>query len=223
MKTRRILMLVTLIISISAALFVLQSCDKDLSITENCEQQKYLDLEIANKVLYTQVEKEIIQEAFQRIVDNVSYDGNNFSLTLSAKEMNMSEQLLNYLYKGLGINPDFVFDAIPAIKTRSESYVTTGIGFSQVSVTLSRSETLSLMNTLQTVQTIGEFENGLIASGITGGLGTIVASYYVLKSTLTDSDMYRFAQSNSNGSTFIVTNVSVPGTPYYSTSGHFYY
>lgn len=216
-------MLVMFVISISTTSFVLQSCDKDLSIADNYGQQKYLDLEIANKVLYTQTEKEIIVEAFQRIVDNILYDENNFLLTLSAKEMNMSEQLLNYLYNGLGINPDFVFDAIPVIKTRSESYVTTGIGFSQVSVALSRSETLSLMNTLQTVQTIGEFENGLIASGITGGLGTIVASYYVLKNTLTDSDMYKFAQSNSNGSTFVVTNVSVPGTPYFSTSGNFFY
>lgn len=200
------------------------SCEKDYEndLSKN-NYSKYLDIDVTSHIQFTSIEYEIMSEAFKRITNNVSYNGEQITPILSAQDMNMSERLFKYLYDGIRVNDDIVQNTIPLIKTKSESSTTVGVGYSMTTTKLTREETLKLMDIIQKCQNIYEFELATIAGGVSAVAGVGVAGFQTLKNTFTSNEAAKFANSNASESTFTITNISVSGTPYYSTTFQFGY
>lgn len=222
MKTKSFILLMSMTI-ISSVLLFLQSCSQDENLVVESKYQDFLDMDVSSNVKFSQTELVIMQEAFQRMVKCIAYDGSKITFTLSTKQMNISERLFEYLYRGLKMDNDINHNTTPKIKTRAETQLTVGVGFSQTSVKLSRSETFALMNIIQNCNSVQEFGVALAAGGLSSGASALMSGFYVLKGLMSPNAMQAFGNSNASGSTFTQMNISVPGSSYYTTSYQFSY
>ena len=166
---------------------MLQSCqmeDESLELDKDIEYSEYLNVFVDNNIkAFTEDEIKTITEAFMRI-DKYLLEKKDISFILKNKQdvrtkLNISENLFEYLL--LGINTDNSIRSTQ-MRLRSEVESQSGPGYYMRSVNLSHSETIALMNGMQTASSHAGFWGGTLA-GIIGGTaaGILVGGKFYLE------------------------------------------
>lgn len=144
-----------ILISIITFGVIVQSCEMEddaLFSNEKTEYSEYLDVNVHNNTkAFTKHELKIINEAFMRIDEYLLKKGDIAFIFDNKREvganLNISKNLFEYLL--LGINMDESIPNIP-IRLKADTETQHGTNYFIRSVQLSHSETIELMNGMQT-------------------------------------------------------------------------
>ena len=236
-KKKGIFGLGVILVSIITFGLMVQSCqmeDDTLLLNENLEYSGYLDINVYNNTkAFTEHEHNIMTEAFMRI-DKYLTEKNDLAFILGNKRdvrmsLNISENLFEYLL--LGINMDKpVRNTQIRLRSGAEVEIQSGTNYYIRSVKLSHSETIALLNGMQSAASDASFWGGT-GAGIAGGLSGIVGG--TAASVLIGGRFYlegmhwanmenNYLQGSQNGAEYIETTIYSPTGMSY-TSHQFIY
>lgn len=210
------LALIILLLCFGALIVVLQSCEREDNISSLNEPRysKHLDINTNNNTkAFTHDELMTIAEGFSRI-DKYRLEINDIDYILNNKRkvstsLNISENLFEYLL--LGINFDNPINNSQIRLRSGEIESTIGINFSSRSVTLSHSETIALMNGMQTASS----NIGWWGSGIAAICGQTAASFLIGGKAYLEGLQWanmedHYLEGSQNGAVYIETTHNSP-------------
>lgn len=222
-----------ILVSIITFGIMVQSCeiaDQSLFSDKKTEYSEHLDVNVHNNTkAFTEHELKIIYEAFMRI-DKYLSEKSDIAFILDNKRevrisLKISENLFEYLL--LGIPTD---NSIRNIQIRLKADVETqhGVGYYSRAVILSHSETIALINGMQTANSHASWwiggSTGLIAGilGDIGAAGIIIGGKFYLEGLHWSHMENEYLRGSQNGAEYIeFTTYSPTGMSY--TSHQFIY
>ena len=204
----------TILVSIIIFGFIVQSCQKANELfllnKKDIEYSEHLNINVNNNTkAFTEDEIKTITEAFMRI-DKYLTEKNDIYFILNNKQdvrtyLNISKNLFEYLL--LGINMDSSIRGTQ-MRLRSEVENQSGPGYYMRSVKLSHSETIDLMNGMQTASSHAGFWGGTLA-GLIGNAaaGILVGGKFYLEGLSWSNMENNYLQGSQGGSEYIETIV----------------
>ena len=220
-----------ILLSIITFGLMVQSCqmeDDTLLLNENLEYSGYLDINVYNNTkAFTEHELKIITEAFMRI-DKYLTEKNDLAFILGNKRdvrmsLNISENLFEYLL--LGINMDNpVRNTQIRLRSGAEVESQSGPGYYMRSVKLSHSETIALMNGMQT----GASHIGYWGAGFASILGQPAAAILISAKAYLEGLSWgtmenNYLQGSQSGAEYIETTIYSPTGMTYTTHQFIYH
>lgn len=209
--------------------YIVQSCQKEnvtLALNENLEYSGYLDINVYNNTkAFTEHELKIITEAFMRI-DKYLSEKNDIAFILGNKRdvrmsLNISENLFEYLL--LGINMDNPVRNTQ-IRLRSEVESQRGPGYYMRSVKLSHSETIALMNGMQTAAShVGYWGAGLASIVGHPAAAALINGRAYLEGLSWSNMENNYLGGSQSGAEFIETTIYSPTGMTYTTYQFIYH
>ncbi|HTO14565.1 MAG TPA: hypothetical protein VLZ83_02290 [Edaphocola sp.] len=205
-----------ILVSIITFGIMMQSCeiaDQSLFFDEKTGYSEYLDVNVHNNnKAFTERELKIINEAFMRI-DKYLSEKSDIAFILNNKQevgtsLNISQNLFEHLL--LGINKGESIP-IPPIRLKAGIETEHGPNYFIRSVQLSHSETIALMNAMQTVNSHSSQWGGVIASIVgTPAAGYLIGGKFYLEGLHWSHMEDNYLQGSQNGAEYIETTMISP-------------
>lgn len=217
--------LTVILVSIITFGIITQSCEMEDDTLHSDEKMEYLVINVHNNTkAFTEQELKIITEAFMRIDEYLLKKGDIAFIFDNKRDvgtsLNISENLFEYLLLGIP-SDNSIRDT--QIRLKADVETQSGGGYFIRSVKLSHSETITLMNEMQTGASHASFWGGGLASIVGGPAASIIVGGMFYLEGLHWSHMENnYLQGSQNGAEYIETTMYSPTGMSY-TSHQFIY